>query len=318
MLFNKNNNGPEELQELLGVFYRTNRYSVIATEIELAEREVRRMVGDDLYTRATKRYRADDFCSGDPDIDTQIVHAIRLPIAALAVYRFYQQNTVGHEDEGRKVKLDRNNESIPWRWQLELDDRAMLDRYHRFLDAMYRFFEESAIPEWAESPIRMRVHGCLVRSLDEFQAVFPIENSYRMFFQLVPFMVECQERKIIPVVGRENFQEMLAGNTENLEEIVTAAKKCIPLYAIQTAVKRMSIQILPDAVVRRFSASFQGGKGNESVDTTTTRYLLHTLEEETTDALTELQKAVTKRHNVAAEFDPLPENNPRNKYFTAG
>lgn len=36
MLFNKDNDGPAELQELLGIYYQTNRYSVIATEIALA------------------------------------------------------------------------------------------------------------------------------------------------------------------------------------------------------------------------------------------------------------------------------------------
>ena len=320
MLFNKDNDGPAELQELLGIYYQTNRYSVIATEIALAEADIRRMIGNELFTRTETYYNSPAFETSGSDLEARITRAVRLPVAALAVYRFYQQNTVGHEDEGRKVKLDKENESIPWRWQIEMDDRALLDRYHRLLDAMYRLFEENDIPEWRQAPVLKRLEASLVRSLDEFQEVFPIENSYHTFYLLVPFMVECQERKIVRVVGEENFRKILAGDTaeDNLEEIAAAAKKCIPLYAVQTAVKRMSVQILPDAVVRRFSASFQGGKANEPADILTTLYLLRTLEEETTDALTELQKAVTKRRNVAAQYDPLPENDPRNKYFTAG
>lgn len=320
MLFNKDNKGPAELQELLGIYYQTNRYSVIATEIELAESDVRRMIGAALFTRAEQHYKTDDFKPGNTDLDSKIVRAIQLPVAALAVYRFYQQNTVGHEDEGRKVKLDKENESIPWKWQIEMDNQALLDRYHRLLDAMYLFFEENDVEEWSEAPVLTRLKKSLVRSLSEFQEVFPIEDSYYLFYLLVPFMIEAQDRAIVPVIGNENFGKILAGDTavDNLEEIAAAAKKCIPLYAIQTAVKRMSVRILPDAIVRRFSASFQGGKAEDAADIATTRYLLHTLEEETTTALTELQKAVTKRRNVAAEYDPLPENNPRNKYFTAG
>lgn len=320
MLFNKNNAGPAELQELLGIYYQTNRYSVIATEIELAESDVRRMVGKTLFERAEAHYNSPSFEASSNDLDSKIVRAIQLPVAALAVYRFYQQNTVGHEDEGRKVKLDKENESIPWKWQIEMDNKALLDRYYRLLDAMYLFFEENNIPEWSEAPILARLKKSLVRSLAEFQEVFPIENSYYLFYLLVPFMIEAQDRAIMPVVGNENFMKIIDGITteDDLREIVSAAKKCIPLYAIQTAVKRMSVRILPDAIVRRFSASFQGGKADDSADIATTRYLLHTLEEETTAALTELQTAVTKRRNVAAEYDPLPENNPRNKYFTAG
>lgn len=320
MIFNKDNNGPAELQELLGIYYKTNRYSVIATEIELAETEVRRMVGRALFDRAEKHYIGGEFKPDSPDLDSKIVRAIQRPVAALAVYRFYQQNTVGHEDVGRKVKLDKANESIPWKWQIEMDNQALLDRYYRLLDAMYLFFEEHRVEEWAAAPILARLKGSLVRSLGEFQEVFPIENSYYLFYLLVPFMIEAQDREIVPVVGAENFKTILEGQLANddLQEIAAAAKKCIPLYAIQTAVKRMSVRILPDAIVRRFSASFQGGKADDAADIATTRYLLRTLEEETMAALTKLQKAVTKRHNVAAEYDPLPTNDPHNKYFTAG
>lgn len=320
MLFNKENNGPAELQELLGIYYKTNRYSVIATEIDLAEADVRQMIGKPLFNRAEGYYRGAAFSTKSTDIDAQIVQAIRRPIAALALYRFYQQNTVGHEDEGRKVKLDKANESIPWKWQIEMDNQAMLDRYHRLLDAMYRFFEENNVPEWQEAPILAKLKGSLVRSIAEFQEVFPIEDSYYLFYQIVPFMIECQDRMIARVIGADNLKKILAGDTDedNLGEIAAAVKKCLPLYAVQTAVKRMSVRILPDAIVRRFSASFQGGKAEESADIATTRHLLRTLEEEATAALTELQKAVTQRRNVAADYDPLPENDPRNKYFTAG
>lgn len=320
MLFNKENKGPAELQELLGNYYQTNRYSVIATEIELAESDVRQLIGKALFSRAETHYKSDAFHPSGDDLDSRLVRAIRLPIAALAVYRFYQQNTVGHEDEGRKVKLDKDNESIPWKWQIEQDNQAMLDRYHRLLDAMYRFFEENAVKEWEEAPIFVRMKGSLVHSLTEFQEVFPIEDSYYLFFLLVPFMIECQERMLVRVIGPDNFKKLLAGETEqdDLGEIAAAAKKCIPLFAIQTAVRRMSVRILPDAIVRRFSTSFQGGKAEDSTDIATTRYLLQTLEEEATNALTELQKAVTKRRNVANEYDPIPISNPKDKFFSVG
>lgn len=320
MLFNRNNNGPAELQELLGIVYKTNRYSVIATEIELAESDVRQLVGDELFVRATKHYQSEAYTQDGDSLDSKIVRAIQLPVAALAVYRFYQLNAVGHEDEGRKIKIDKNNESIPWKWQIEQDNQAMLDRYHRLLDAMYRFFEENKIKEWGAAPILARMKSSLVRSLSEFQEVFPIENSYYLFYLLVPFMVECQERMIERVVGADNFRKILDGVTEedNLGEIAAAAKKCIPLVAIQAAVKRMSIRILPDAIVRRFSASFQGGKAEDPADIATTRYLLRTIEEEATEALTELQKAVTKRYNVASDYDPIPYSNPKDKYFSVG
>lgn len=61
MLFNKDNDGPAELQELLGIYYQTNRYSVIATEIALAEADIRRMIGSELFARVETYYNSPAF-----------------------------------------------------------------------------------------------------------------------------------------------------------------------------------------------------------------------------------------------------------------
>ena len=147
-----------------------------------------------------------------------------------------------------------------------------------------------------------------------FQAVFPLEDSPRMFYILVPFMLEAQDRIIRPIVGEEAFERMKAGDIgEDLAEQFATAKLCIPLYAVITAVKRMSVKILPTMIVRRFSDSFQGGRGG-NIDDAATRKLLCTLEQEATDAKTELKKAVTNRRNPARHVALLPDNDPSKKY----
>lgn len=155
---------------------------------------------------------------------------------------------------------------------------------------------------------------CFVRDLDTFQEVFPIEDSFRMFYILVPFMQEVQERIIRPIVGDDAFDRMKSGDvSEELLERFEAAKRCIPLYAVITAVKRMSIKVLPTMIVRRFTASFEGGRGGD-MDDAATRNLLRTLEQEAAAAKTELQKAVTARRNPAKDVSLVPENDPQKKY----
>ncbi len=123
-------------------------------------------------------------------------------------------------------------------------------------------------------------------------------------------MLEVQERVIRPIVGEEAFEQMKSGTIpEKLSEQFAAAKLCIPLYAIITAVKRMSVKVLPSMIVRRFSDSFQGGRGGD-IDDSTTRKFLHTLQQEALDAKTELQKAVTDRRNPARDVALIPNNDP--------
>lgn len=316
MIFNKNNEGAVELQRLVGTYFRSNDFSVIQSEIEAAEGTVRRLVGDAIFARAAACYDSVEYGTRTSTIDHRLVRAVQAPVAQLAMMRFYQQNILSHEDGGRKVKIHEGSEKMPWQWQFDRDDEALQDKYYRALDALYLFLDENLdeIPEWAAAPQRRELARCFVRDLATFQKVFPLEDSYRMFYLLVPFMQEVQERIIRPVVGDDAYARMAAGEVpEDLAEQYAAAKRCIPLYAVITAVRRMSVRILPTMIVRRFTASFQGGRGTQMDDAATQR-LLQTLELEAVDAKTELQKAVTKRRQPVRPEDLLPKNSADNKY----
>lgn len=314
MIFNKNNNGATELQLLAGTYFRSNDFSVIESEIKSASRTVRNLTGPALFDRAENYYNSESFDASGESIDDLLVKAVQAPVAQLAMVRFYQQNILSHEDGGRKVKVNEGSEKMPWEWQYERDDEALLDKYHRALDDLYVFLEEKKIEEWESSRLRKKLAACFIKDIDSFQEVFPLEDSYRMFYILVPFMQEAQERIIRPVVGDEAFEKMKAGDIPpELDEQFTAAKLCIPLYAVITAVKRMSIQILPTMIVRRFSASFQGGRGG-NMDDAATRTLIQTLEREAIDAKTELQKAVSSLRQPIHEADLVPANSSKKKY----
>lgn len=314
MIFNKDNNGAEEIQTLVGIYFQSNDFGVIESEIKSASVTIRRLIDTPIFERAENHYHSAAYDDQKEDVDTQLVKNVQATIAQLAMVRFYQQNILSHEDGGRKVKIHEESEKMPWQWQYDRDDQALLDKYYRTLDELYNFLEESGIEEWKASPLRQKLAECFIKDIDAFQSVFPIEDSSRMFYLLVPFMLEVQERVIRPIVGEEAFEQMKSGTIpEKLSEQFAAAKLCIPLYAIITAVKRMSVKVLPSMIVRRFSDSFQGGRGGD-IDDSTTRKFLHTLQQEALDAKTELQKAVTDRRNPARDVALIPNNDPTKKF----
>lgn len=315
MIFNKNNQGASELQRLVGTYFRSNDFSAIESEITSAAGAVRRLIGPEVYDRADRFYNSMSHDTQSDTLDQRLLKAIQTPVAQLAMVRFYQQNTLSHEDGGRKVKINDGSEKMPWQWQYDRDDDALLDRYYRSLDDLYIFLEETSLPEWDKSPLRMKLAGCFIQDLDIFQEVFPLEDSHRMFYILVPFMLEVQDRIIRPVVGDQAFESMKESPVPaELAEQYAAAKRCIPLYTIITAVRRMSIKVLPTMIVRRFAASFQGSRGGQ-MDDAATRALLQSVEAEAIDAKTELQKAVTKRRQPIREADLVPQNSHEKKYF---
>lgn len=313
MIFNKNNQGAAELQRLVGTYFRSNDFSAIESEIESASSVVRRLIGPEVFDRAERFYNSTGFDA--QDLDLQLLKVMQAPVAQLAMVRFYQQNTLSHEDGGRKMKLNEGSEKMPWKWQYDRDDDALLDKYYRALDDLYIFLEENPIEEWEKSPLRKKLATCFIKDLDTFQEVFPLEDSHRMFYILVPFMLEVQDRIIRPVVGDEAFEAMKTAPVPvNLAEQFAAAKRCIPLYAIMTAVRRMSIKVLPTMIVRRFSDSFQGSRGG-NMDDAATRNLLQHVEQEAIAAKKELQKAVTNCRQPMREADLVPRNSREKKYF---
>ena len=59
MLFNKDNNGSEELQQITGYYAAANQFSVIQTEVEDATRVVAGLVGPGVVAAADAAYQGD-------------------------------------------------------------------------------------------------------------------------------------------------------------------------------------------------------------------------------------------------------------------
>ena len=132
MLFDKVQNGSEELNSLTGQWFASTPFYLIRTEIDFAAQELGSIVGSEVVDAAEEAYLA----GADPDF----VDAVRLPVAFRAIARYAQLSGVSHEGTGRKVKMD-DNEKMPFEWMIDRDDRAMLDRYYRAIDSLFRFLE---------------------------------------------------------------------------------------------------------------------------------------------------------------------------------
>ena len=64
---------------------------------------------------------------------------------------------------------------------------------------------------------------CIVKSLGDFETVYPIDHSYYTYFLLLPLIVECQQLTVRPAVG-EKWEELVSGNgTGDSSHSATAA-----------------------------------------------------------------------------------------------
>lgn len=307
MLFNRDNKGSEELLQVTGYAFAANSFDAIKTEIEDATRTVAGLVGSAVMDLAQERY--------DSGVTDGLVAAVRTPIAILAVARYSRANLVTHTDSGSKVTAD-GNEKMPWEWMIDRDERAQQDRWYRALDALYAYLDENEITQWRQSDAYERRVRSIVRTMDEMEAVYPLDRSYYVFYLLQNLVVECQG-KLRRMMNDDAWSRISGTPVAEADlDLLRACQRWAVLSALVTAVRRWSLEVFPLSIVRRFCPSYQGGRSKAAA----------TMAE--MDAYVgDLEKQIAETRSVIAEllldgnpwqaFNPMPENDPANKYFTA-
>lgn len=299
MLFNRNEKGSEELQELTGIWHASSPFSSIKADILSATEDVRRLVGPEVVGKAEEVYEA-----GSHD---GILDAVRLPVACLAMVRHAKLSVLGHEATGRKLKVD-ENEKTPFEWMIDRDDTALRDRYYKAVDSLYLYLEENEPALWGSSPKKTALSGSIVKSIEDFEAVYPVDGSHYTYYMLQRLVLE-EQRRLAKFFG-ERWEGVASG--AETPELMFLARKAAVLGAVATAGKRWSLEVFPLGVARRFSPSYQGNRAGRAATVEEIDRYIARLEEERSETMTEIRAELGGSHPAAL----LPKNDPDNKFFT--
>lgn len=300
-LFNINNDGSKEIEFLTGQWYASSPFHLIVSEIRFATAEITRLVGSEVMEAAQTSY--------EDGSDMEFVDSVRMPVACLAIMRHAALTSVSHESTGRKVKID-DNERSPFEWQIDRDDRAMRERYYRALDAMYSYLEEHEVEAWTASSRKALLDESIVKNLVQFEAVYPIDGSYYVYYMLQPLVIERQKALIEPFAG-DKWAEIAAGTAS--DDIMRLARRAAILSAVATAGTRWTLEVFPLEIARRFSPTYQGNRANKAATIEEIDWYLGNLKKEIGDALYDLASELS-----GEKTDPklIPTNCRINKFFT--
>lgn len=300
MIFDRDNNGAQELRRLTGSYYANNDFSKIRGQIALATDELCDVIGTAVYDRAKRLYQE--------AADDELIHKVQQPIAILATLRLYQRNDISHEDDGRKVKMATDDsEKIPWEWQLDRDDERHLEDYYKAVDSLIRYLNAADVPEWRETDAYKESQRMLIRSGREFDDYFSIDKSERTYILLLPFIKEVQILYTKKQYG-SGWDALVASGSGTDERY--AACKATALLAMATAMRRMQLSVVPSAVIRRYIT--KNGAGSSRPATSSDIKLIADWLEE--DARTWLNEMKRMRDGDEADYPLIPKNDERNKY----
>ena len=308
MLFNKNQNGADELKELLGFLYASNNFANIKTDIMLAEEDMTELIGAPVMARAQNHYFSINYgTGGDHQLNDDLVSHIRLPVAYYAYAAFAAHTDVSHGEDGRKVTIDKENQSIAWDWMIDRDDEATINKAHKTTDRLIAFLEKNAetITEWKESGERKAANGLFISTAKIFNDIFPIDNSRRFFMKIIPFIREAERKHILPVLGKTKYDEIKAELEAGTQTNALLPLIRVPLayYSLSLAVQRLSVNLLPNGIFQDYISSNTGNRqGKNPAPTDVRKNIIRLIYDDATFELENLQKELAK---IQAEADAV-------------
>ena len=333
MIFNKpGTNGVDEVHELTGTYYPNNDFAAIRPHIIDETRTIIRYIGRDAYDRAEVHYFTEEFNPDWEDDRTEdvdhtndkLVTMVQTAVSLMAVYRYNQANIVGHEDTGRKTKIDKDHEALPWEWMLDRDDAAMLRRAYLAIDNLIDFLEEEEIEEWFESENRTSVRSLFISTCKDFERVYPIDQSARFFYELTPIIRQAQENTLPYAMTQDIYNSLLDKYIRNVamsageKRLLSLVQSYLPLRTIEIACSRLAVSVFPEGVVQRFiSGGGTAGRhtSKPSADETRREYAL-TIGKQADTALDNIKRHIQQITADQLQYPVMPNNSPNNKYFT--
>lgn len=292
-LFNKDGKGSEELRFATGSFYANADFGKIEGIVGTVERELSRLIGSEAFESIVTTYE-----DGEP---SELVRAAQRVVGYMATMRYFRLNDISHETDGRKVKMDSENERRPFEWQLERDDEMHLQEYYNALDCLVNLLMDDE--GFRKSELYGHIAQLLIPNAESVTWLTGVETSPYLYLRLVPFLTDAQ-RYVAKRLGDTDTDD---------EELRTLRDQAIAHRALALFVRKTEMKALPGGAFREAVSG-----GGRSKSNTTTQ--LHDYYEHMIDASEEYIHEMQHRRDELLGTDGrahliMPENDVRNKFF---
>lgn len=297
MLFNKSNNGGQELRALLGFIDADTNFSKWRTWVNLSVRQITALTGKEIYNKAVDYYKSDKFNSECKSDEDKLVVKFQLANALFAYVKMIPSLDAGHSNTGRKKNVGEQDKSLTSLEQYK-DETNILNLAYEALEDLLNFLEETKLPEWLESPAKKAISGLLISSLSQFNQYFTLSSS-RMFYTMLPMIKEIQDTRVIPVITDIRFHALIKAieaDTPSDDDkktllLLPYIQRPLVLASLALAIKRLPVEILPDGIVQ---TQIIGSIREKRIATDSAiRMMVDSLNDDANKAFTTLQEQIT-------------------------
>ena len=247
-IFNKQNNGGEELVKVLGMIDQDTTFSKWEPYVELSVRKLVSIIGLDVYDKALEIYNPKETDPQPSEDEYEFIERMQQCIALFTWVKVIPTLDAQHGNNGRQRRLGENEKGLTALQEYK-DEANILNMAYESVDALIAFMDKKAFEFWINSPKKEAINKLLIKSKDEFDSYYII-GSHRLFLTLIPIIKEIQDRHIIPVITRANYDLLISEDKDTVDKLKDAVCRPLALLTIRQAILRLPVEILPDAIVQ--------------------------------------------------------------------
>jgi hypothetical protein len=250
ILFNKSENGQAEITKLLGFLSNDFTFERILIDIKLNTPQLTRFISEEAYAKIVVYYKIAEPTAEQKTKFASVLEYAQLYILCLAYLDYSSNNDLMHTTAGRKMNAT-NDEKTPWDWQIASDNAAQMKRAYKTLNQLIAQLEVSELTAWVESDARKKAKLLFVNTTEQFDEIYPIDNSSQLYYRMVPFMASLEETEVLSRLGETLYAKLKTGaDLEAYEKIIVAHTKNGIVYSVLAkAYKVFPIEMFPDKIL---------------------------------------------------------------------
>lgn len=256
LIFNKDNNGAEEIHKAIGMIDSDLAYIKWEPWLKHTTRQITSVIGKDVLKKVVELYKKEDA----NDLEKELVEKVQSSNALFAWLKIIPTLDAQHGNSGRQKRIAENERGLTAEEQFK-DENNILTLAYESLDSLLDFLNDNieTFAFWKESEVYKSMKGLLISDLQAFNQYYTID-SFRLFVAILPWIKETQDVDIIPVLTLQGLQQFKEAISKKEEEQTDRDKKLIALkdviyrplvlFSMVRAFKRLPVQAIPEGLVQ--------------------------------------------------------------------
>lgn len=247
LLFNKDNKGQEEIKTIMGFISKDVKYANLEPDIELQTPQLVEFIGKTVYDKIADFYNSDQSGTNAENMKSVLKNA-QLYILLQAYLQYAPNADINHGVNGRVVNLS-DNVKQAGDWQIKKDEISLERRSYKALDILIQKLDEIPLAEWVASEEYKIAQGLFITRTNQFQKIYPIENSGQLYYRMVSLMSDIEVETLIPILGIDKINEL----KQNLSvsqfspegQLILYCRKVVGFHAMARALILLPDEMLP-------------------------------------------------------------------------